>query len=168
MRYASLVDTYQDVIRLQMFGSTEREAFHIMRNLQDGQPVAVATTGTAFSPYSKDMAARLLTVDTLTNLPIKIDTWKIEASEVDAKTDDELANVVVSLDHSFPLDLWGRDNLISDLGPSSYAALVDYIRRLSAVASSWLQGSAMGERDLKLSIDENATCKEACSSGDCR
>ena len=87
----------------------------------------MATTATAFSPFKKNLAARLIEVDLATNLPIKIDTWSINKNDIET---DDLSNLEVTLDHSYPRTSAEVDSLslsMPDLSPSSYASYVEQI-----------------------------------------
>ena len=142
-----------------MFGSTEREAFHVFRNLTDGLPVGVATGATPFSPYEKNLAARVITVDEATNLPIKIDTWSIAADSIET---DDTSTISAVLAHSYPGDMFGSGYDMPSLSPSAYSAYADEIRENEDVAVAYLSGSAMGDRTLKGTPANPAPCGSVC------
>ena len=62
-----------------MFGGADTEHFEVIRDLESGNAVGVVTTSADFSPFRKDLSARLLTVDKLSNYPIEISTASISA-----------------------------------------------------------------------------------------
>ena len=53
-RYGALIDAFQDVVRLQMFGnggsSSDAVEFEIFRELESGNPIGVASIAAEFSP----------------------------------------------------------------------------------------------------------------------
>ena len=67
-------------MRLQLFGGSPTETFDVFRDLDSGQPVAVATTSAEFNGYSKDLSARVIESDIISNFPIRIRTVTIPSS----------------------------------------------------------------------------------------
>lgn len=76
--------------------------------------------------------------------------------------ENDLSTLEATLDHSYPNDLWGRSDIMLDLGPSEYSNLVDEIGQDADFAKTFLQGSAMGERLLKLAPGDEDTCNKSC------
>ena len=147
------------MVRLQLFGSSLREEFHIYRDLPTGKPVSVSSGSTVFSPYEKNPAARVITVDTATNLPIKIDTWSINAASIET---DDVSTIQATIDHSYPADLWGGGYSMPDLSPSSYSDYVEAIQSDEEVAIAYLNGAAMGDRTLQVSSASADSCDAVC------
>ena len=52
MRYGTLIEAFQDVVRMQLFGRSEMESFTIFRALESGKPVAVSHSAAPFNNYN--------------------------------------------------------------------------------------------------------------------
>ena len=76
-RYNILIDAYQDVVRLQVFGRSEMESFQIFRSLESGKPISVAQVAAPFNNFEQEISARAYTMDIDKNLPTVADTWSI-------------------------------------------------------------------------------------------
>lgn len=56
---------------MQLFGGANNlEEFELFRDLDSGKPIAVGLIGAEFNPYKRDLSARLLRNDKLSNFPI--------------------------------------------------------------------------------------------------
>ena len=94
--------------------------------------MAVATTGSEFNAFSKDLGARLLEVDFASNFPVRIRSLAIAASQLDTEGDG--SSIAVSWDHTYPDD-YG----MLDLSPSEYSALVAKITVDEKTALNYLE-----------------------------
>ena len=112
MRFKALLDRYQHIIRLALFGHNHFELFHLFRSVDSDKPIGVAHAAAAASAnWNNNPAFRILKLDTDTLLPIEITTYYLDL--------EEHANTGTwQLRHSFP-DYYG----MSDLKPSSFDKL---------------------------------------------
>lgn len=132
-RYGALIDAFQDIVRLQLFGGSSLETFNIFRDLDSGNPVAVATTSAEFNGYSKDLSARVIESDTISNFPIRIRTATISSADLSKKNMDFI-DLTVKMDHTYPDD-YG----MLDLSPSEYAKLANRIENNEEQALMFLK-----------------------------
>ena len=69
------MDAYQDVVRTQLFGGTDIEHFELVRNQTSGTATSVITTSAGFNPFERDISARVIKSDLVSNFPIEIATY---------------------------------------------------------------------------------------------
>jgi len=113
-RYQALLDRYQNVIRLQMFGHVHKEIHNTIRGVESGKPIGVNFWTGAVTPYS-DLPAfpcfRRFIVDAETMVPVKVETWAFDPTQ---------ENPVFEFHH----EMTEYYNM-PDLSPSSFDALAD-------------------------------------------
>ena len=123
-------------MRIQIFGTDGRddiEHFELIREINSGTPVSVLTTGSPFSPYTKDMAARVIKTDQITNFPISIATYSINSEALSPMLEPE--NIVVNKVHTMPTDY----PEMLDLSPGGYQRLSQAIEADETVAVNFLE-----------------------------
>lgn len=130
-RYSALMDAFQDIVRLQVFGGNSMETFDVFRNLENATPVGVATTSAPFNGYSKDLSGRVIEVDLASNFPIKIETVVVPASNMNSS---DGTDITARFDHAYPDDF---DML--DLSPSEYVRLAYRIETSESAALNFLE-----------------------------
>lgn len=71
-RYSSLIDAFQDVVRMQLFSAGEdHKEFELFRDLDTGTPIQVANVGGSLSLREGKMTAVIRKVDLESSFPIK-------------------------------------------------------------------------------------------------
>lgn len=92
-RFQVLMERYQHIVRLSLYGHIHRETFYTDASLSTGKPVHAHFTTGALTTYIKSYPSfRRFIVDAETMLPVKIETYRFDpyAAEPEFLFDHEL------------------------------------------------------------------------------
>jgi len=119
-RYRILLDRFQHVIRLNLYGHTHFEEFEVIKSIEGEKAIGVNHITSSFTPHqNQNPSFRVITLDVETKLPIRIETYTMDL----AKANQDDANAVFSFNHEFA-DVYG----LKDLSPNSTQQLTMKIR----------------------------------------
>mmetsp|Transcript_15962 Transcript_15962/g.21668 ORF Transcript_15962/g.21668 Transcript_15962/m.21668 type:complete len:148 (+) Transcript_15962:1401-1844(+) len=138
------MDSFQDVVRMQLFGGTDTEHFELVRDIETGVPTGVLTTSAGFNPFHGDVSARVLKTDLQSNYPIEIATYTVDRDVLGRQT--QASDIKVKLKHKLP-DLYS----MRDLSPSSYAKLSKQVKESEQDAVDFRTNSSMMKNEESLS-----------------
>lgn len=114
-RFTALMDRFQAVVRLQIFGHVHKEMHNTLRSPTSDKPIAVNFWTGSMTTYSEQYPSfRRFVMDKQTMLPIAIETYKLD---VEAENPDFV------LDHELK-EFYGMPNL----APSSFGNLSDQFK----------------------------------------
>lgn len=112
LRLRALMDRFQHVVRLNLFGHTHNEEFEVVRSVGDGKPINVNHLTPSFTTFTgRNPSFRAITLDVKTKLPVKIQTYTVFLDK--ANVDDENAKFVFS--HEL-----ASEYRMDDLRPSNF------------------------------------------------
>ena len=117
-RYNVLMEAFQDVVVLQLFGYSEVDGFEIQRSPATDKAFAVAQIAGTFSNYDRNPSARNIKMDMSTNMPVQIDVFEVQ----DVTTAQSAGDIKITIKYSYP-DSFKMD----DLSPGSYDKLAGRI-----------------------------------------
>ena len=149
-RLRVLMDRFQHIIRLNLFGHTHEEEFEVVRAVEDGKPIGVnhlAPSMTSFVDHNP--AFRVITLDAETKLPIKIETHAFDLKR--ANEDDSKAEF--KLHHEL-----GKDYGLPDLSPQSFLDLTKRFIDDEAVTQKYHEYMYAGGPG----FTPNAPCDDHC------
>ena len=86
--------------------------------METGKPIAVSQIAGTFSNFDRNPSARLIHVDRVTNLPVKINVFELQDLSL-VKKESEIVSL---LKYTYP-DSFG----MRDLSPTSYAEFAERI-----------------------------------------
>ena len=86
----------------------------------------------SFSPFSKDISARVIKTDMISNYPIEISTYAVDSGSLGFNTVS--SDLKVKRRHSYPSDFD-----MEDLSPASYAQLATNVKEDEATAVKYLE-----------------------------
>jgi len=115
LRLNVLLDRFQHIVRLNLYGHTHYEEFEVIRSIGDKKPIGmnhVAPSITTF--FGQNPSIRAITLDVKTKLPVKIETYTFDIKK--ANENDEDAKFVK--DHELT-ETYG----MPDLSPRSFLDL---------------------------------------------
>lgn len=75
-RLNTLMESFQDIIRLTMYASSGVDAFQIIRSETEGNPINVASVVGGLNRYESDPSVRVINIETSSSLPVTIDVYK--------------------------------------------------------------------------------------------
>eukprot|EP00345_Euplotes_harpa_P014290 CAMPEP_0168352526 /NCGR_PEP_ID=MMETSP0213-20121227/22640_1 /TAXON_ID=151035 /ORGANISM="Euplotes harpa, Strain FSP1.4" /LENGTH=520 /DNA_ID=CAMNT_0008363827 /DNA_START=173 /DNA_END=1731 /DNA_ORIENTATION=+ len=124
-RFRALMERYQHVIRINLFGHTHNEEFEVVRS-KDGKAINVNHLAPSFTTFTgHNPSFRAITLDVKTKLPVKIETYTLNMRK--ANLNDEDAKFL------FAHELAAEYNL-HDLSPNSFLNLTSRFRTDEAIA----------------------------------
>lgn len=103
------------MVRIQLFGSSDAEHFELVRDIETGLATGVITTSGSFSPFSGNIAARLIDTDKKSNFPINIRTYSIDRTQLKRDVTEDGLSVIVS--HEMLSSNSNDDFAMVDLSP---------------------------------------------------
>jgi len=143
IRFRALLNRYQHVVRLSMYGHVHRENFGTIRSFDTDEPVGVNVwTGSVTTFSSADPSFRVFEVDAETLVPVKIHTYVFPIYDAEPKWQysHELSEL-----YQMP-----------DLSPSSFNDLSNRLKVDEALAQKFT-GTENQQDALATSCDE--TCR---------
>jgi len=115
VRVQTLMDRFQNILRLNLFGHTHNEEFEVIRAVEDGKPIGTNHLGPSLTTKGgMNPSFRAFTLDVKTLLPLKIETYTMDLLK--ANEDDKHA--IFSKNHEMT-EAYGLD----DLSPNSFFSL---------------------------------------------
>jgi len=117
-RYNVLMEAFQDVVVLQLFGYSQVDGFQLQRNPETGKAFGVSQIAGTFSNFDRNPSARSIQMDLATNLPVQIDVFTIK--DVSSALNETM--IESGFSYSYPKDFG-----MEDLSPSSYDKLTQRI-----------------------------------------
>lgn len=119
LRYHAILERYQHVVRLSMYGHTHSEQFQITKGMRDSKPLGFAFLAGSGTPnIGVNSGFNVLNLDIETMLPMNIFTHSMNLQEANANDKPEW-----KLIHDY-LESYG----VKDLSPSNMMKLAEAIR----------------------------------------
>lgn len=125
LRYKALIDRYQHVIRLSLYGHMHSEFHNIARSIENDKPIGISYWTSSVTPYFEvNPSFRVFEVDKETMLPLKVHTYVLYINETEPQWQ-----------HSHEISqIYG----MKDLSPKSYEELSDRILEDKELAMKYL------------------------------
>ena len=121
-----------------MFGkggsSSDEVDFEIFRELESGNPIAIASIQSEFSPFKKDPSAKVYKMAKELNYPIKIETVGTNVASWPAVPNSPSTDIQFTFRYNYP---GSYPSQMLDLGPSQFASLASEIQLNEVVAMKY-------------------------------
>ncbi|CAI2362663.1 unnamed protein product [Moneuplotes crassus] len=138
-RIQALMDRYQHVIRLNLFGHTHQEEYEIIRSVKNRKPIGVNHLVPSFTTINnQNPSFRVFTLDAQTLIPLSIETYTFDLQK--ANQDDKFA--VFERNHEMT-----QEYNMRDLSPSSFYELSQKFQVNETLASKYLVNKNAGAID---------------------
>ena len=125
----TLMDRFQHVLRLNLFGHTHKEEFEVVRAIKDGNPIGVNHLAPSLTTINTvNPSFRVFTLDASTLLPLDVETFTLDILK--ANEDDKYA--VFSKTHTLKEE-YGMENL----SPQSFYDLTQKFADDEALATQF-------------------------------
>lgn len=114
-RIQTLMDRFQHILRLNLFGHTHKEEFEVVRGVEDSKPINVNHLAPSLTTINTvNPSFRVFTLDASTLLPIQIETFTMDIEQ--ANKDDQYA--IFQKTHELT-----EEYSLNDLSPNSFYLL---------------------------------------------
>lgn len=151
-RLKILLDRFQHIVRLSLYGHTHDEEFEVIRSVGDNKPIGVNHIAPSITTFTgRNPSFRAITLDVKTKLPVKIETYTLDI--VKANKDDQFAEF--TLHHEL-----SEDYGIPDLSPKSMFDVTTRFKTDEKLALKYKYNMSAGGRNSKAVLEKG--CDEKC------
>lgn len=135
-RLRALMDRFQHIIRVNVFGHTHEAEVEIIRSVGDNKPIGVNHVEPSLTTFDgNNPSFRALTLDVKTKLPVKIETFTFDITK--ANKDDEYAKFFLNYDLA-------KEYGLKDLSPASLFNLTTSFKDSEELSVKYLYNKHSG------------------------